>query len=99
MLLEICLNDFKELYSFFQNDKSTKMTINTNRVMALFKNVIEFRNTKMLQNSIRIMPLFENVGNTKMTIKTEGIMPLKMLKITSEELYPLLKMLKKKIQK
>jgi hypothetical protein len=31
-----------------------------------------------------------------MTIKTEGIMPLKMLKITSEELYPLLKMLKKK---
>jgi hypothetical protein len=26
-------------------------------------------------------------------------MPLKMLKITSEELYPLLKMLKKKIQK
>ena len=45
------------------------------------------------------MPFFENVGNTKMTIKTEGIMPLKMLKITSEELYPFLKMLRKNKQK
>lgn len=61
--------------------------------MALFKNVLEFRNTKMLQNSIRIMPFFENVGNTKMTKK--AIMPLKMSKITTEELYPFLKMLRK----
>jgi hypothetical protein len=43
------------------------------------------------------MPFFENVGNTKMTIK--AIMPLKMSKITTEELYPFLKMLRKNKQK
>ena len=39
MLLEIFLNDFKEFYSFFQNDKQYQ---NDNKHQ-LFKNVIEIQ--------------------------------------------------------
>ena len=42
------------------------------------------------------MPLFENVGNTKMTIKTEEIMPLQNVKNYIRRVIPIFENVKKK---